>query len=391
MGTDRRLLMIPGPIEFDPDVLNAMSRKTDSHVSPDFIALFGGCLRRLRDVFRAPDGQPFVVAGSGTTAMEMAAANVVEPGDAVLVVSTGYFGERNARLLARHGAEVEVVEAPPGDVPPLDTVEAALKRRAFKAMFVTHVDTSTGVRADAEALAKLARAHGVLSVFDGVCATAGEVFEQTAWDADIYLTASQKALGVPPGLAIVMARPRALEAWRQRTHPVRSYAVDWEEWLPIMEAYEEGRPSYFATPPVNLIYALDVSLRYILEEGMEAVWARHARVARAFQAAWRALGLRMLPVRPEIAAHTLSAVYYPEGVDASVLARIAEEGVIVAGGLHPQLKAQYFRVGHMGRVRPADVLATVGAIERAFRAAGADVPLGAGVQAAQIALAEELQ
>lgn len=388
MGTDRRLLMIPGPIEFEPEVLNALARKTDSHISPEFIALFGSCLRRLRDVFRAPDGQPFVIAGSGTTAMEMAAANIVEPGDAVLVVNTGYFGDRYAHLLARHGAEVEVVGAPPGDVPPIEAVEAALKRRAFKAMFVTHVDTSTGVRTDAQTLAALARNHGVLSVFDGVCATAGEVFEQTAWDADIYLTASQKAIGVPPGLAIVMARPRAIEAWRRRTHPVRSYAVDWEEWLPIMQAYEEGRPSYFATPPVNLIYALDVSLRYILEEGMEAVWTRHARIAGAFQAAWQALGLRTLPVRPEIAAHTMSAVYYPDGVDASVLARIADEGVIVAGGLHPELKARYFRVGHMGRVRPADVLATVGAIERALHAVGANIPVGAGVQAAQIALAE---
>lgn len=380
---DRSLLMIPGPIEFEPDVLNAMSRKTAGHTAPDFIELFGSCLARLRDVFRAPDGQPFVVAGSGTLAMELAAANVVEPGDHVLVVNTGYFGDRYASLLSRHGAEVEQVEAPLGQAPPGEEVARVLQNGSFKAMVATHVDTSTGVRVDVEGLATVAREHDVLSIFDGVCATVGEVFEQTAWGADIYLTASQKALGVPPGLAVVMAGPRAIAAWERRTSPVHSYYCDWGEWLPIMRAYEEGRAAYFGTPPVNLIYALDVSLTHILEEGMEAVWERHEQVGRAFRAAWEALALEPVPTSSDLMANTLSALYYPQGVDASLTKRVRAEGVVVAGGLYPDIKTDYFRVGHMGAIKPNDVVATIGAIERALHAANAPVELGAGVSAAQ--------
>jgi alanine-glyoxylate transaminase/serine-glyoxylate transaminase/serine-pyruvate transaminase len=226
----------------------------------------------------------------------------------------------------------------------------------------------------------------VLSVVDGVCATAGESFHQDAWGADVYLTASQKAVGVPPGLALLTAGPRALEAWRSRKTPVASVYSDWAEWLPIMEAYETGKPAYFATPPVNLVCALDVSLGQILAEGMEARFARHQRMARAFRAAWKALGLRMLPASDAVAAHTLSAVYYPDGVDAALVGRVKGQGIVVAGGLHPELKARYFRVGHMNRVGPTDVLAAVGAVERALLAAGHRSEPGAAVAAAQACL-----
>ncbi len=288
---NRKLLMIPGPIEFEPDVLNAMGWKTESHVAPTFIERFGRVLRGTREVFRAPSGQPFIVAGSGTLAMEMAAANLVEPGDRVLLVNTGYFGDRYARMLERYGADLVQLGAPVGGAPTLDEVDAALEEGAFKLLVATHVDTSTGVRTDVQGLAQLANKHGVLSIFDGVCATAGERFEQEEWGADVYLTASQKAIGVPPGLALLVASPRALERWEARQQPVASLYLDWGEWLPIMRAYEAERPAYFGTPPINLIYALDVSLGHILGAGMEAVWARHERIGGAFRAAWDAMGL----------------------------------------------------------------------------------------------------
>ncbi|MBA3532249.1 MAG: aminotransferase class V-fold PLP-dependent enzyme, partial [Ardenticatenales bacterium] len=193
--------MIPGPIEFEPDVLDAMAIKTESHVDPAFIARFGDCLRAMRELFQAPEGQPFVIAGSGTLAMEIATANLVEPGDGVLLVNSGYFSDRFATLLTRYGATVEQVRAPIGHAPAADEVAAALDQGSFKALVATHVDTSTGVRVDVEPLARLARERGVLSIFDGVCATGGERFEQSRWEADLYLTASQKAIGVPPGLA----------------------------------------------------------------------------------------------------------------------------------------------------------------------------------------------
>jgi alanine-glyoxylate transaminase/serine-glyoxylate transaminase/serine-pyruvate transaminase len=386
--SERDLLMIPGPVEFDPEVLRALGSHTLSHVDPDFIATFGRALKRLREVCLAPSAQPFVVSGSGTLAMELAVANLVEPGDAALVVNTGYFSDRMARLLERHGAEVTHVRPPVGEAPDVGEVERQLARGGFKLLTVTHVDTSTGVLAPAEALVRAAARHGVLSVVDGVCATAGEEFRQDAWGADVYLTASQKAVGVPPGLALLTVSPRALGAWRARRTPVRSVYADFAEWLPIMEAYEGGKPSYFATPPVNLVAALDVSLGQILREGMEARFARHRRMARAFRAAWRALGLKLLPTTEAATAHTLSAVYYPEGVDAALVGRVRGEGVVLAGGLHPELKARYFRVGHMNLVGPGEVLATVGAVERALAAAGHRAQPGAAVAAAQAALLE---
>jgi alanine-glyoxylate transaminase/serine-glyoxylate transaminase/serine-pyruvate transaminase len=376
--------MIPGPIEFTPEVLRAMGMVTTSHVAPNFVEVFGQALERLREVFLCPDGQPFIVAGSGTLAMDMAAANLVEPGDRVLVVDTGYFSERFAAIFSRYGAEVTQVPAPAvGDVPPLEAVAGALRETGYKLMAITHVDTSTGVRADIRQLAALGRDHGALVLVDGVCATAAEEMRQQEWGIDVALTASQKAIGVPPGLALLVAGPRAMAAYHARQTPVPNYYADWTEWLPIMQAYEARQRRYFATPPVNLIWALHASLGQILAEGMAARFARHRLLSQAFRAAMVALGLEQVPVRSELAAHTLSAVYYPEGVDAGVLGAINSAGVILAGGLHPAIRARYFRVGHMGAVTAADVLATVGAIEAGLAEVGYKFEPGAGLAAAQ--------
>ena len=154
-----------------------------------------------------------------------------------------------------------------------------------------------------------------------------------------------------------------------------------------MESYERGTPQYFATPAVNLVAALEVSLARICAEGMGARAARHERVAGAFRAAWRALGLSTVPKAEAISAHTMSAVWYPEGVDASFVGRAREQGVVLAGGLHPEIKTKYFRVGHMGAVDASDTVATVGAIERALALGGRRVELGVAVAAAQSVLA----
>ena len=363
--SERNLLMIPGPIEVEPAVMRALSEKPRSHLDPVFMRSFSGALKKLREVFAAPTGQPFVVAGSGTLAMELAVANVIERGDAALVVNSGYFSDRMGLLLERHGATVTHVRAPVGDLAPLDEVERALKSRSFKVLTVTHVDTSTGVLAPVKALAALARQHGALCIVDGVCSIGGEALEMDTWGVDLALTASQKALGTPPGLAVVMAGPKAMAAWKARTTPVASMYCDFAEWLPVHEAYEAMKPSYFATPPVNLITALDVSLGLMLAEGMAARLARHEKLATVFNAVWQGFGLQTVPVRPELRAHTLSAVYYPQGVDAALVKAVAEEGVTIAGGLHPDIKAKYFRVGHMGAVSMNDAAATVSAIERA--------------------------
>ena len=291
------------------------------------------------------------------------------------------------RSLARYGAEVVHVRAPIGDRPSLDEVEAALREDRFKLMTVTHVDTSTGVVTDVEGLAELARAHDTLIVVDGVCSLAGEPLRMTDWGVDVALTASQKAIGTPPGLALVVAGPRAMAAFHDRATPVANYYADWANWLPIMEAYENRQPSYFGTPAVNLIAALNVSLGLILDEGMDAVFDRHARISDACKAAVAALGLDQVPVAPDVAAHTMTAPRFPEGVTKEeLLPKIKAAGIVVAGGLHPDIKGEYFRIGHMGRVSAGDILATIGAVEAALAATGYGFELGAGVAAAMEAL-----
>jgi alanine-glyoxylate transaminase/serine-glyoxylate transaminase/serine-pyruvate transaminase len=174
-----------------------------------------------------------------------------------------------------------------------------------------------------------------------------------------------------------------MDAFHERRAPVGSYYADWSNWLPVMEAYEARRPGYFGTPAVNLVWALNVSLGQILEEGMEARFERHRRLSQAFKAAVAALGLKQVPVRPEVAANTLTAPYYPEAVDKALLGYISEAGVILTGGLHGEIKDRYFRVGHMGAVNESDILVTVGAMERGLARAGYRFQAGVGLAAVQ--------
>ena len=380
---NRDLLMIPGPVEFDPEVLSTLGSPTTSHVAPDFIEVFGKALEQMREVFLCPDGQPIILAGSGTLAMDSAGANLVEPGDTALVVNTGYFSDRFGQILERYGAQVTYVSATLGNRPGLDDVEQALKVRDYKLMAVTHVDTSTGVVNDVRSLAKLAQGYGPLVVVDGVCSVAGEELQMTDWNIDLTLTASQKAIGVPPGLALIVARPRALAAFRARKAPVMNYYADWSNWLQIMESYASRKPAYFATPAVNLVAALKVSLTQILKEGMHARFKRHKVISQACKAGVNAIGLDQVPLRPEYAANTMTAPRYPTGlIGAEFLANVGRAGVILAGGLHPLIRLEYFRIGHMGAVTIGDILTTLAAIENALASCGYSFELGSGVSAA---------
>ncbi|CAM4255152.1 pyridoxal-phosphate-dependent aminotransferase family protein [Gillisia hiemivivida] len=380
----RKLLMIPGPIEFEPEVLQALGMSTTSHVAPDFIEVFGNSLELMRKVWKSPKGQAFIVSGTGTLAMDMAAANLIEQGDRVLVISTGYFGKRFKDILDRYGANTTILEAPLGEVVPLEAIEKELKTGSFKALTITHVDTSTGILVDPKPIAKLAQKYNTLSILDGVCSVAGEEINQDEWGLDVVLTGSQKAIGVPPGLALLMASEKAMEVWKKRKTPVCNYYADWNNWLPIMTAYEERRPSYFGTPAVNLIVALETSLKIICKEGMDKRVKRHQLLAKAFRAGITALDLEILPKTKQIAANTLTAVYYPKGIDgAALLSKIASSDVIVAGGLLSEIKTSYFRIGHMGSVSSNDLLAVLGAIERALLELGQNIVSGNSLQAFQ--------
>lgn len=376
------LLMIPGPVEVSPAVVEAFSGPPPGHLAPHVIDAHGRALERLRELFLAgPASQPFAVPGSGTIAMEMAVANLVEAGDQVIVVNTGYFSDRISEMARRRGADVREVRAAPGDVPAPDDLERAFADGEASVVFVTHVDTSTGVRVDPEPICRRARETNALTVFDGVCATGAERFEMENWGADVYLTASQKAIGLPPGLALMVASPEAIEK-RHRLRDEVPMALDWDQWLPIMQAYEDRRPSYFSTPATNHIMALDVSLGEILQGGMEAVFQRHQSAAEAMRRAWASMGLELLS-SPGVTANTMSAVKYPDGSGPLILETARENGVALAGGLYPGLKQTYFRVGHMGysTTRPDHLEKTVRAVAAGLDACGLEVDADAAVDA----------
>lgn len=348
-----KLLVIPGPIEVHDDVLYANAHYTVSHVGQDFIPVFGECIKMARDVLFTQSAQPFIIAGSGTLGWDQVASNLVEPGENALVLHSGYFGDSFADCLETYGAKVTQVKAPIGSAVHIDELKAALKERKYKIVTVTHVDTSTGVLSDVRAVARAVQdvSPDTLVIVDGVCSVASEEIKFDEWGLDVVLTASQKGLGTPPGLSLLVASQRAMKVFERRVSPVTSYYASWKRWLPIMKAYEAGTAAYFATPPVNLIFAFHTSLKQITRSSL-SVDDRirlHREASHRVKEAATNLGLKQLATDAAYAANGMTALYFPDGVTApQVLPQLLKENIIVAGGLHKEIKDKYFRIGHMG-------------------------------------------
>jgi len=290
------------------------------------------------------------VSGSGTLGWDMM-CNLLEAGDNVLVLNTGYFGDKFGECLEVYGANVTHLKAAIGDRPSLDQVRQALSAKKYKLITITHVDTSTGVLSDVKGVAHVVKevSPDTLIIVDGVCSVGSEELRFDEWCIDVVLTASQKALGTPSGLAILVVSQKALKVYHERKTPVPSYYASWKKWLPIMNAYESRKGAYFATPAVQLIYALNTSLKQILTTTMEERFAAHRRVSSHFKKVVAAKGLRQLPVGDATAANGMTAVYCPEGILAGqIVGEMVKYDVQIAGGLHEQIATKYFRVGHMG-------------------------------------------
>ncbi len=373
---DETLTMIPGPTPVHPRILDALARPTVSHVAPSFVEAFREALAGFRTLCRSESGQPFVVAGGGTLAMEIALVNVVAPGERLLVVSQGYFGDRYAELAQAFGIPCDVLRSEWGKAVAPDELKARLASGSYAAVTITHVDTSTGTKSPAAAYCELLKGRDELVILDGVCATGGIDEPFDAWGVDVLLTGPQKAIGAPPGLALALFSEKALARRRSRA-AVPAYYADVLRWLPVMQ--DPSR--YFSTPCVNEITALAEALRILHTEGLEARFARHARQARAFRAGIEACGLSLFTEAPS-RAETLSVVLYPEGIaDAAFRKEMAARGVVVSGSLG-SLAGRAFRLGHMGNIGPAEVAATLGAIEESLAALGVAVPRGAALAAA---------
>ncbi|KAI1297374.1 alanine--glyoxylate aminotransferase [Xylaria venustula] len=346
-------LLIPGPIEFDDAVLQSMSHYSESHVGPAFVATFGETLSLLRKLFQttSSSSQPFVLSGSGTLGWDLVGANLIEPGENALVLSTGYFGENFGDCLKVYGANVDILRAPVGSRPQLPEIEQALKSKKYKLITVTHVDTSTAVLSELKNLSETVQrvSPDTLLIVDGVCSVGGEDIEFDAWKLDGVVTASQKAIGCPAGLSISMFSGKAIQALEARKSPPASYFASMKNWRPIMQNYEAKKPSYFATPSPQLIHALHTSLSQILTKPLSERFAKHKEISDKIKKAVTDLGLKQVASNPDDQAHTMTAIFLPESVKATdLLPKLANSGVIFAGGLHKEIGPKYVRFGHMG-------------------------------------------
>lgn len=341
------MLLIPGPTPVVDSIYDALSQETRGHTDPRFVTIYKNAIEKTREMLKT-DGEVFVISGSGTLAMEMALVNTVTADEKLLVISQGYFGDRFIHLGKAFGIQVDVLQSEWGKQVEPSEVEAKLANGNYKAVSITHADTSTGVAADLDALVPIIKKHGALVILDGVCATAAmeedmsKTYGQPDYKIDVVLTGSQKAIGVPPGLAVVAFNQTALAA-REQIERVPAYYCDIYNWIPIMN--DPGK--YFATPPVNLIYAYDEGMKLVLAEGMEKRYRRHQLYGKAVRTALAQYGMKAL-AEEKVAAATLSCILYPDGLnDAAFRAALAEKGVIVAGSL-AHLAGKAFRIGHMG-------------------------------------------
>ncbi|MBP7775661.1 MAG: alanine--glyoxylate aminotransferase family protein [Acidobacteria bacterium] len=376
-----RLLLGPGPSPISPRVMRALGAPMLSHLDPQFVEIMDDLRARLARVYQAPDGSfAFAVSGTGTSGMELAVANLVQPGTRVLSVVTGYFADRLAHICTRYGGTVTRIEAEWGRAIDPEAVRRALKASAADVVTVVHAETSTGVLNPVQEIAALAHEQGAIVVVDAVTSLGGMPLDVGAWDLDAVYSCSQKCLGAPSGLSPVVFTPRALE----RRVECRSFYLD----LGLLEDYWVRR-KYHHTMSASLIYALREALMAVEEEGLAARWARHERHHRALTAGVEALGLSLLPPAGE-RLWTLNAIRVPAGADeASARQHLLQRfNMEVGAGLGP-LAGKIFRVGLMGAGSTAAMVALcLDALGDALHVQKAIASPGAGTAAALRVLGE---
>ena len=372
---NRQRLFAPGPVEVPPAVLEAISRPVVHHRTAGFRALFQGVQAKLGRLARIPGDDVLVLAGSGTAAFEAGLLAAVPAGAKVVSVGGGKFGERWAHMARRFGFEVVEVPVPWGHAVDPGQVQAALAEHAdVAAVTITHSETSTGVLHDVEAVARVVRstAPDALILVDAVTSMAVAPVEPVAWGLDGVFFGSQKGLLLPPGLAFAWLSERA---WSRDRDLVPSFYLDLRK-----ERGKQARGDTAYTPAVNLIFGLDVALDLLLEEGIEQVWARRDLLNRAVLAAGEAVGMERFAERVSPA---VAALRSPAGVAApDVVAAAAASGARIAGG-HDDAKPYLLRPSVLGWFDGYDALALAAILEDASRACGVEVPVGAGVTAAQ--------
>ena len=339
-----RTLMGPGPSDIDPRVLQAMAQPVVGHLDPQFLEIMDQAKAMLQQVFGTANPLTFPVSATGSAGMETCFVNLVEPGDEAIVCIHGVFGLRMADIVGRCGCTARLVEAPWGEPIDPEAVAAELRKGQAKLVAVVHAETSTGVLQPLEPLAALAREHDTLLLVDTVTSLGGVPVMVDEWGLDAVYSGTQKCLSCPPGLSPVTFGPRAEAIMDQRTTKVQSWYLD----MSMVRKYWGSERVYHHTAPISAIYGLHEALRIVLEEGLEARYARHRAVHQRLRERLESLGFGFL-VEPEYRLPQLNAVVIPEGVDDAAVRRtlLLENNLEIGGGLGA-LAGKIWRIGLMG-------------------------------------------
>lgn len=377
---NKELLLIPGPTPIPQAVARAMATEMFDHRGPRFKELLEELTASLKEIFMTRESL-FILSSSGTGALEAAVVNFLSPGDRVIGLVNGAFGERLAGIAAAHGAVVEKVEAEMGqplDYEALETLLRSDRDHRIKAVMVVHNESSTGMMNDIERISRIRRDHPALLIVDTVSSMGAVPFPVDEWQIDVCLTGSQKVLMLPPGLALISVGERAWKA--ASTAKMKKFYFN---LLAAREYYAKGQTPW--TPALPQIVAARTALDLYFHEGRERCHARHRRMAAAVRSAARALGLGLL-VEDCHASMTVTAVIGPEGVNIPALCAILRDrfGVIIATGRgRGKFSDRTFRIGHLGAVTEMDIVTGIAALEMALYLQGHRLELGAGVRAAQ--------
>lgn len=374
---DKTCLMIPGPTPVPESVLLDMAKHPIGHRSKEFSAILEEVYADLKEVFNTKN-DVFVFTASGTGALDGALSNLVNEGDKVLSLIIGNFGERWAKIAKTYGAEVQELRVEAGKaINPADlkAILDADTNKEIKIVTMTHNETSTGVENDIQTLVGMVKEHGALSVVDGVTSVGAIPCKMDEWGIDVLVSGSQKGFMIPPGLAFLAASDKAFEVFEQCKHP--NFYFNWAAYRKSTRAFSTP-----FTPAVNLIVGLRTALKMMKEEGLENIYDRHRRLAKALRKAIRAINLELFVEDDNCASSTITAILPPENISVPDIRKTIKDkfDIVVANGQNA-LKDKIFRMGTLGFVSERDLIAAVGSLEATLKILGHDFELGAGVKA----------
>jgi aspartate aminotransferase-like enzyme len=358
-------LRVPGPTPVPPEVMEAQRAQMLNHRGPEFAAIVKRVTLRLQYFFQTAS-PVLTYPASGTGGQESAVVNVFSPGDHVVALIIGNFGARIAKIAEAYGLRVTKIEFPWGQAAEPAIIEAKLKElEPYRGVLMTHNETSTGVTNDIQALASIVRRLNpeALVIVDAVSSLSSIPLEMDQWDLDVVLTGSQKGWMIPPGLTMIAASERAWEAHKNAKLP--RFYFDWSSARASLEKWQQP-----ATPAVSLFYALDVALELMLQEGREAIFARHVKAGEYVRMRAQQMGLQLL-ADPRYASNTVTALLIPEGIEVKALLEKLREGdgVVLAEG-QDHMKAKLFRIGHLGFFSQEELVQTMDALEKRLHELG---------------------